>query len=252
MKISVVTAVRNNASVIRNALDSVLSQQHIDLEYIVVDGASTDGTLEIIQSYAQQIHHVISEPDLGVYDALNKGIAMATGDVIALLHSDDYYAHPFVLSQVAEAFLHHDCDAVYANLYYVSPRNNKRIVRIWSSGKYRENSFYMGWMPPHPAFFVKREMYLKYGNFNTQLRFSADYDLMLRFILKQQIQLYYIPKFLVIMRNGGASNRTLQNRFKANLEDRKAWHLNGLQASWLTLLLKPLRKIAQYTWRLKP
>lgn len=247
MKVSVITVVKNNVDVIDVAIHSVLSQKNVDIEYVIIDGNSSDGTWEKIQGYGNRIHKTIHEPDEGVYHALNKGIQLASGDIIALLHSDDFYAHPYALSIIVRAFENDNIDAVYSNLYYVSPKNTKRIVRVWSSGKFNKQSFSLGWMPPHPAFFVRRKVYEKYGLFRGDLKFSADYDLMLRFILKCNIRLAYIPKFLVVMRNGGASNRSLRNRIKANLEDRKAWRINEIKAHWFTLLLKPIRKIFQYT-----
>jgi glycosyltransferase involved in cell wall biosynthesis len=246
VKVSVITAVLSNRKYLPAAVDSVLGQTHPDIEYIVVDGGSNDGTVELIRSYGDRISRFISEPDEGVYFALNKGIAMATGDVIALLHSDDFYMNPNVISQVVDAFETYSCDAVYTNLYYVSINDPDKIVRIWDAGIYDNGSFYKGWMPPHPAFFVKREVYEKYGSFNTTLKSAADYELMLRFILKHDIRIHYIPKFFIKMRVGGKSNRSLGNRIWANLEDRKAWKINGLRPKFYTLLLKPFSKIFQY------
>jgi len=246
MKVSVITAVFSNQHFIHDAIDSVLSQKNVEIEYIIVDGGSKDGTVEVVLSYGKRINKFISEPDEGVYFALNKGISLATGDIIALLHSDDFYAHPYVLSQVVEAFQKTNCDAVYSNLYYVKGNNTNKIVRLWDSGVYKEDDFYLGWMPPHPAFFSKREVYTKYGSFNTILKSAADYELMLRLIFKNNIKLHYIPKFFVKMRTGGASNRSFLNRLKANIEDRKAWHINDLKPKWYTLLMKPLLKLFQY------
>ncbi len=246
MRVSVITAVFSNKAFVTDAIESVLTQKNVDIEYIIVDGGSKDGTVEIVKSYGSRIHKFISEPDEGVYFALNKGIEMATGDIIALLHSDDFYAHPFVLSQVVEAFEKTNCDAVYSNLYYVKSNNINKIIRLWDSGDYKENSFFEGWMPPHPAFFAKRSVYQNFGSFNTTLKSAADYELMLRLIFKNKISLQYLPKFFVKMRTGGASNRSLLNRIKANMEDRKAWQINGLQPKWYTLVLKPLIKLFQY------
>ena len=219
---------------------------HADIEYIIVDGGSTDGTIELVQSYGDKIDKFISEKDKGVYYALNKGIAMASGEVIALLHSDDFYVNRFVISQVVEAFEQQKCDAVYSNLYYVSINNKDKIIRTWNAGIYKPDSFYYGWMPPHPAFFAKREVYQQYGAFNTELKFAADYELMLRFILKHHIHICYLPKYFIKMRVGGASNRSIGNRLKANIEDRKAWKINQMKPRLFTLLLKPFSKIFQY------
>lgn len=246
MKVSVITAVYSNQAFIHDAINSVLSQKNVELEYIIVDGGSTDGTVEAVLSYGDSISKFISEPDEGVYFALNKGISLATGDIIALLHSDDFYAHPYVLSQVVQAFQDTNCDAVYSNLYYVKGSDTNKIVRLWDSGVYKRSDFYRGWMPPHPAFFSRREVYLNFGGFNTLLKSAADYELMLRLIFKNNIKLHYIPKFFVKMRTGGASNRSMMNRLKANIEDRKAWQINGIKPKWYTLLMKPLLKLFQY------
>lgn len=246
MKVSVITAVLSNRKYLSDAIESVLGQTHADIEYIIVDGGSTDGTIELVQSYGDKIDKFISEKDKGVYYALNKGIAMASGEVIALLHSDDFYVNRFVISQVVEAFEQQKCDAVYSNLYYVSNNNIDKIIRTWNAGIYKPDSFYHGWMPPHPAFFVKREVYQKYGAFNTELKFAADYELMMRFILKHDIHICYLPKYFIKMRVGGASNRSIGNRLKANIEDRKAWKINHMKPRLFTLLLKPFSKIFQY------
>ncbi len=246
MKVSVITAVLSNRRYLSDAIESVLGQTHADIEYIIVDGGSTDGTIELVQSYGDKIDKFISEKDKGVYYALNKGIAMASGEVIALLHSDDFYVNRFVISQVVEAFEQQKCDAVYSNLYYVSNNNKDKIIRTWNAGIYKQDSFYYGWMPPHPAFFAKREVYQKYGAFNTELKFAADYELMLRFILKRHIHICYLPKYFIKMRVGGASNRSMGNRLKANIEDRKAWKINQMKPRLFTLLLKPFSKIFQY------
>ena len=246
MKVSIITAVLSNRKYLSDAIESVLGQTHADIEYIIVDGGSTDGTIELVQSYGDKIDKFISEKDKGVYYALNKGIAMASGEVIALLHSDDFYVNRFVISQVVEAFEQQQCDAVYSNLYYVSNNNKDKIIRTWNAGIYKPDSFYYGWMPPHPAFFAKQEVYQKFGAFNTELKFAADYELMMRFILKHNIHICYLPKYFIKMRVGGASNRSMGNRLKANIEDRKAWKINQMKPRLFTLLLKPFSKIFQY------
>lgn len=246
MKVSVITVVYSNEAFIRDAIHSVLSQKGVEIEYIIVDGGSKDRTVERIREFGDQIHILISEPDEGVYYALNKGVSLATGDIIAFLHSDDFYSNPYVLSQVVEAFANTSCDALYSNLYYVDEKVSERIVRLWDSGTYQYGDFYKGWMPPHPAFFAKREVYQRYGFFNTDFKSSADYEFMLRVIHKEKIKVHYIPKFFVRMRTGGTSNRSLWNRLRANMEDRKAWKINGLTPKWYTLLLKPAIKLKQY------
>lgn len=246
-KVSIITVLLDNKKYIKDAIESVLSQDYKNIEYLIIDGDSKDGSVEIIESFKDKIHVFISEKDEGVYDALNKGISKASGDIIGLLHSDDFFDHPKVISNIVHEFLKEKVDAVYGDLRYIGNTEKSEIVRIWKAGSYKPNYFYKGWMPPHPTFYVRREVYQKFGSFNTQLKFAADYELMLRFILKHQITLSYIPEFLVKMRVGGASNRNLSNRIKANIEDRKAWKLVEIKPGFLTLVLKPLKKIFQYS-----
>ena len=246
MKISVITITYNSAATIGDTVRSVVEQDYADVEYIIVDGLSKDNTLEIVNKYKAKIAKVISEKDEGLYFAINKGIELATGDVIAILHSDDFFIDNKVLSRVAEKFRSTNADAVYGDLYYVNKDNTNRIVRKWKSGNYKQGMFLQGWMPPHPAFFAKRACYLKFGSFNTKLRSAADYEIMLRFIHKHKIKLAYLPEFLVKMRTGGQSNASVKNRVKANGEDRLAWKLNGLTPRFYTLTVKPLRKVFQY------
>jgi glycosyltransferase len=245
-KISIITVTYNSAATLEHTIQSVLLQDHADVEYIIVDGASTDDTLSVIRKYRHKIAHFVSEKDEGLYFALNKGIALATGDIIGILHADDFYTNDSVLTSVDGLMSAENADGFYADLYYVDSNNTDKIIRKWRSGKYREGKFLWGWMPPHPTFFVKKEVYQEYGMFNTKLRTSADYELMLRFIHKHKIKLAYLPEFIVKMRMGGQSNASMENRVKANKEDRKAWELNGVKPYFFTLALKPLRKIFQF------
>lgn len=246
IKISIITVCYNSQATIDDTIKSVVSQQYPNIEYIVIDGESKDKSVAIAQSYGKRISHLISEPDLGIYDAMNKGIALATGDIIGFINSDDFYADNYVINRVAEAFEVSNADAVYGDLDYVSDYNKFHIIREWRSGLYNAKNFYSGWMPPHPTFFAKTEVYRKFGGYNIKLKSSADYELMLRMCVKHNVSAYYIPNVLVKMRMGGQSNRSFKNRIKANLEDRKAWSVNGLSHPWYTLLLKPLRKIFQF------
>ncbi len=243
-QISIITVSFNSGSTINNCLDSVRDQGN-KVEHIIIDGGSTDGTLDILESYPH-IAKVISEPDLGIYDAMNKGIALATGDVIGILNSDDFYAGQDVLAKVARIFSKHTTESCYGDLVYVDPANISKITRIWKSGPFHKENFYWGWMPPHPTFFVRRKIYKKYGMFNINLGSAADYELMLRFLVKHSITMEYIPEVLVKMRSGGISNVSLKNRFKANRMDRYAWALNGLKPYPWTTFLKPLLKIRQF------
>lgn len=246
MRLSIITVCYNSADTLEHAIRSVLSQDFSDTEYIVVDGGSQDSSLEIINRYKDRIHTLVSEADQGIYDALNKGIALATGDVIGILHSDDFYSGTSVLSDVAALFRESHADAVYGDLQYVSKDNPDKIFRNWISGNYVHGQFLKGWMPPHPAFFAKRECFLKYGAFNTQFKTAADYELMLRFIHKHKIRLAYLPRVLVKMRVGGKSNVSLLNRLRANKEDRLAWQVNHLKPGLFTFLFKPLSKLKQF------
>lgn len=246
LKFSIITATKNSQATLSDTVDSVLCQKYPLIEYIVKDGISTDGTLKILAAYGNKINQVVSQKDQGIYDALNQGINLASGDIIGFLHSDDLYMHENVLNRIAEVFKKENCDAVYSDLYYVNREDKEKIFRKWKSGKYREGMFLEGWMPPHPTFFVKKEVYMKYGNFNTEFKTAADYELMLRFIHKHKIALTYLEEFTIKMRVGGQSNLSLENRIIANREDRKAWKVNGLKPRFYTLTWKPIRKIFQY------
>jgi glycosyltransferase involved in cell wall biosynthesis len=245
MKISVITATYNSAATVRDTLTSIRLQDYPDIEHIIVDGRSSDGTLEIVANFPH-IARIVSEKDKGIYDAMNKGIRLATGEVIGILNSDDIYIDRAVLSAVAQAFGDPAVMTVYADLQYVHPENLDKVKRTWITGPFRKNSFYYGWMPPHPTFFVRKEVYERIGLFNTDLRSAADYELMLRILLRYGVSTYYIPRVIVKMRAGGMSNASLRNRLLANREDRLAWKLNGLKPYFFTLYLKPLRKITQF------
>ncbi len=246
MKFSIITVTYNSAATLEDTIRSVAAQDFPGREHIIIDGGSTDGTLEIIGRYRVHISKFISEKDNGLYDAINKGIALAGGDVIAILHSDDFFEGPDVLSGYAALFDGGGCDAAYADLLYVKRDDTSHVVRRWKSGNYSRRSFLTGWMPPHPTFFVRSEVYQKYGAFNTVLKTSADYELMLRLLYRFEIKVCYLPRYTVRMRTGGTSNVTFGNRVRANKEDRRAWRLNGLQPKFYTLWLKPLRKLGQF------
>lgn len=245
MKVSIITITYNSGATLKDTIESVVNQSYGYIEYIIVDGKSTDNTLSIIESYKDKISKVISEKDKGLYDALNKGITLATGDLIGIIHSDDFYTDNFVIEKIINSIEENDSDAVYADLYYVDKVDTNKIFRKWKSGSYKHGMFLNGWMPPHPTFFAKRSVYEKFGSFNLSFVSAADYELMLRFIHKYKINISYLPEFIVKMRVGGKSNVTLNNRLRANKEDRKAWIVNGLIPKFYTLYLKPLRKIIQ-------
>ncbi|MBI4945708.1 MAG: glycosyltransferase [Bacteroidetes bacterium] len=246
MKISIITVCFNSADTIETTLQSVLNQDYGDIEYILVDGKSSDNTLSIIEKYKSRIAKIISEKDDGIYFAINKGISTATGDVVGILHADDFYADEKIISRVVKELSEKKTDSIYGDLQYVSRENPQKIIRNWRSGAYYPKLFLKGWMPPHPTFFVKRKCYEQFGAFNTLFSFSADYELMLRFLYKHKISTSYIPEVLVKMRTGGKSNVTFKNRIKANREDRLTWKINGLKPGKLTTILKPLSKLKQF------
>ena len=254
MRISVVTVCYNAAPTLADAVESVLGQlpdrqAPFDLEYIVVDGGSTDGTLNLLEPYRDRIATLISEPDRGLYDAMNKGINAATGDVVAILNADDVYASNEVLARVTALFKASDVEAVYGDLHYVAADDVSRVTRSWQAGTYRPGAFRRGWMPPHPTLFVRRACYDRWGLFSMALRSAADYELMLRFIHRHGMSLAYLPETLVLMRAGGVSNASLMHRIRAHREDWKAWRMNGFHPSLLTMLAKPLRKLPQFLSR---
>ena len=245
MKISVITICYNSAHSIKTAIDSVLAQTHPDVEYIVVDGKSKDNTVEIIQSYGSGITKFISEPDRGIYDALNKGITMASGDVIGFMHSDDLFASDNTLAKVSELFHKTGSDSIYGDLEYVYKEDTNKVLRYWKSGNFSIRNLKMGWMPPHPTFYVRRAVYQKYGTFNTDYKIAADYDTMLRFLGKFRISTSYLPEVMVKMRVGGASNRSLKNIIRKTKEDHKAIKDNDF-GNILTLFFKNIRKVTQF------
>ena len=245
MKISIITASFNSAKTIRDTLESVKSQDYDDIEHLVIDGLSTDETLNIVRQFPH-VSALVSEKDKGIYDAMNKGIRLATGDVIGILNSDDMYIDENVLKQVAEIFKNQNVDACYADLQYVDERDPNKLVRHWKSGSYKKHSFLYGWMPPHPTLFLRRRVYEKVGIFNLSLKTAADYELMLRVFVRHDFKIQYLPRVIVKMRNGGASNASFRRRLYANREDRLAWKINNLKPYFFTLYLKPIRKIFQF------
>ena len=244
MRVSVITVVYNNRDTIADAIESVCAQRGAEIELIVVDGASTDGTRDVLARYASKISLLVSEPDRGIYDALNKGISLATGDVIGFLHSDDVLADNEAIARVAVQFADASVDAVYGDLVYVRKDDPSRIVRTWTAGSYTPSRIARGWMPPHPTFYARRSVYERLGKFDTSFRIAADYDCMLRF-LKAGIRVAYIPHLQVRMRVGGASNKSLANIIKKSSEDFRALRRNNVGAV-VALLCKNLRKVPQF------
>ncbi|HEY4155349.1 MAG TPA: glycosyltransferase family 2 protein [Puia sp.] len=248
LSVSIITATYNSASTVEETMRSVSGQDYPFIEHIIVDGQSQDETLKIVRGFSHTAL-VVCEKDTGIYDAMNKGIRASRGDLVGILNSDDVYAHSGVISRIVEAFQDEKMQACYADLQYTHAQDTSRITRTWKSGHFQPGSFYWGWMPPHPTFFVRKSVYDRVGLFDTSLRSASDYEMMLRILLKYKMPAGYIPEVIVKMRTGGQSNASVRNRLRANQEDRMAWRLNGLHPYFFTLYLKPLRKIAQFIIR---
>jgi glycosyltransferase involved in cell wall biosynthesis len=246
MKISIITVVLNAESFIEHCIRSVISQSYSQVEYIIIDGGSTDSSLSIIRQFAGQIHIIRSEKDKGIYDAMNKGIALATGDVVGILNADDFFADEHVLAEVAAAFKNNDTDMVYGDLWFVDRVDSSRAVRKWISKPFDKVAMAWGWMPAHPTFYARRKMFNNYGFYNLKFNSSADYELMLRFMYLNKTKSFYLDRVLVKMRVGGMSNRSVYNRLRASFNDWKAMRRNGIPFAWLKIFIKPLRKINQY------
>ncbi|MEH6518309.1 MAG: glycosyltransferase family 2 protein [Halioglobus sp.] len=242
--ITLITPVWNNANTIGHCLRSI-KDQTTACRHILVDGGSTDGTLEIIQQQAPDTT-LISEPDQGMYDAINKGLELANGEIVGILNADDFYPSTDVLEKIDSAFADPKVDASYGDLLYVDREDTKKVIRSWRSGDYKPESFYAGWMPPHPTFYLRRRLYQQHGGYRLDLGTAADYELILRMLLKHHATAIYIPQVLVHMRNKGMSNASLSNRLKANRNDRQAWRVNGIRPRPWTLVAKPLGKIRQW------
>lgn len=245
MSISIITVSFNCRDTLKDTIESVMSQA-VAAEHIIIDGGSTDGTLEMLHGYGDKLAKVVSEPDEGIYDAMNKGIRLATGDVIGILNADDFYSHDEVLHKVLSVFSEKKVDSAYGDLEYVDPVQTSRVVRRWIAGTYQPGDFLLGWMPPHPTFFVRKTVYEKYGLYRPDFYSAGDYEMMVRLMFKHRISSAYIPEVLVRMRAGGVSNSSIRRRLEANREDRRAWKVNGIRAPFYTTILKPLRKVGQF------
>ena len=238
MKISIITITLNNASFINHCLDSVQNQKYDDIEHIIIDGASTDGTLSLLESKREQFKFLISEPDKGIYDALNKGIKVATGDIIGFLNADDFYASNNVLSGVASIFKENSyLDSCYADLVYVDQFDIAKNIRYWQSSKFVSGLFSKGWCPPHPTFFVRRSVYQRFGNFDLHYRIASDVELMMRFLEVQKINSRYIPELWIKMRLGGTTNKSFNNIVMQNKEVLHALKNHNLSVNWINFFV---------------
>lgn len=245
LQISVITAVFNRAATLGEALRSVRDQIGPGVEHIVIDGGSTDGSLDILNAHRAGIAKIVSEPDGGLYDALNKGIRESSGDVVGFLHADDQFASPLALARIASAFEDPAVSAVYGDLVYVKKNDVSRVVRYWRAGQYQRAQLSQGWMPPHPTFYVRRDVYSRFGTFDTRYRIAADYENMLRILWRGRVQATYIPEVLVRMRLGGVSNLSVFNMLHKSREDYAAMRQNGI-GGLQALLLKNVTKLPQF------
>ena len=246
MKISIITVVYNNVETIAQCAKSVIDQDYKDIEYIVVDGNSNDGTLDVINEFRDHISVLISEEDEGMYHAMNKGIHASNGDIIGILNADDFYSSDIIITKVIEKFDATNCDGLYADLVYVDRKNGKKQVRYFRAGK--QKSFLSGWHPPHPTFFVKKDIYKKFGLYNTSLKIAADFEMMMRLIEKEKIKLSYIDEIIVKMRTGGASNKSLMNIARTYSQNRKSFMLNNIKYPLFYPFIRYLSKVKQYLY----
>lgn len=237
MKVSIITVVWNNEETLKDAIDSVLKQRYKDIEYIIIDGASTDGTIDIVKSYGKKISKFLSEPDKGLYDAMNKGIKLATGDIVGILNSDDFYIDEFVIEKVVQIFKDKEVDSVYADLVFVKPDNLEKIVRYYDSSKYQPDKFKYALYPAHPTFFVKRKVYKKYGLFKIDYKVAADFDIIARFLYTHKVSYYYLNKTLVKMRLGGAST-TFGSLWINSIEQLRVCKENNIKTNIFKILIK--------------
>jgi len=244
IRVSLITVTYNAESTIERCIRSVIAQNYQNIEYIVIDGASTDSTIQIINRYAQNIKIVVSEPDKGMYDALNKGIKLATGDIVGILNADDYFASDDILTDVATVFMHSNTDVLYGNLDFVDV--NETIIRKWRTRAYKRGDFDWGWMPAHPTFYCRKSLFNSFGVYSLEHGTAADYELMLRFMHKTEINAYFLDKVMVKMQCGGMSNKNPVSRIKAWRFDLKAMRKNGIKFPLIALIMKPLRKMGQH------
>lgn len=248
MKVSIVTATYNCGKTLKASLDSLARQTYKKIQHVIVDGASTDETLQIIEEYIAKVDYevkLISEPDEGVYDALNKGIKLTTGDVVGLLHSDDLFANERVIERIVDVLSSNDYDGCYGDIVYVDREDTSKVVRYWKAGKYDRKKLRLGWMPPHPTCFLKKSVYEKFGLFDKSYKIAADYDFVIRILYKGGVRLAYIPEVITVMRSGGMSNKSVKNRILVFRENYMVMKKHGLPA-FRALLVRTLSRIPQF------
>lgn len=249
MKISIITVTYNSEATLKSCLISVLHQSYKNIEYVIIDGNSTDKTLELVKQHQLQFPQIefklLSEPDNGIYDALNKGVHLATGDVIGFVHSDDMLADNQIISTLANQFERENIDGVYGDLQYVDKNNIDKVIRYWKSRYFNIALLSKGWMPAHPTLFLKKTVYKKHGIFNLSYKISADYDFMLRILKDDSVKFAYLPKVITKMRIGGASNRSIKNIIQKTREDYLAVRSNNI-GGWYLIFLKNISKVRQF------
>ncbi|MBE7170998.1 MAG: glycosyltransferase [Williamsia sp.] len=245
MKVSIITTTFNSAATVASTLESVQSQTHPSIEHIIVDGASSDETLSIVRSFPH-VARLVSEPDKGLYDAINKGIRISTGDIIGILNSDDFFPDNRVVEKIVQAFDHPGTEAIIGDIAFIRPGNLKKVIRLYSAKKFSPAKFAYGYMPPHPSFYARKELYDTYGLYKQDYKIAADYELLMRFIYRHKISYRYINQVLVYMRTGGISNKSWRSRYVLNKEIIRACKENGVQTNMAVLSVKYINKIFEY------
>lgn len=247
MKVSIITICYNNEGGITDTIDSVLNQSYPEIEYIIIDGASKDETIPLIQMYGNKINKLVSEPDKGIYDAINKGIKLATGDIVGLIHAGDELYDDHVVEKIAEEFQRSNIEALYGHSKILSA-DGQKVIRINKSPEYSDSLFRKGWFPSHQSFYVKRILFYKYGFYNDKFRIAADYDLLLRFLYVEKIKVSLLDTYIVKFKLGGTSTKNLQSILEGNKECMYAWKKNGLKIPIYTFPMKLLRKGRQFLY----
>ena len=246
IKVSIITVSFNSVATIPDTINSVVNQSYPNIEYIIIDGASSDGTRDVINSYGQKITKFTSESDNGIYDALNKGIKLASGDIVGILNSDDFFYNSMVIEKIVKAFIDNRIDAVIGDVQFVDPVQTSKVVRYYSSKKFNLSKFRFGFMPPHPSFYVKRELFEKLGYYKTDYKIAADYELLLRFLSIHGIKCKYLGIPFVSMRTGGVSNKSISSNITLNKEIARACRENGLRTNYLFIYSKYITKVFEF------
>jgi glycosyltransferase involved in cell wall biosynthesis len=244
LKISIITVCFNAGKTIEKTIQSVLSQTYENIEYIIIDGMSKDNTLEIINRYRHKMAQLVSEKDQGMYDALNKGITLATGDIVGILNADDVFASNNIVTEIGNSFKNSDADAIIADVAFINKGGN--IIRSYSSKHWNPNKFVWGFMPPHPSFYCKRALFSRLGYYRSDFQIAADYELLIRFIYKSKIKYIYLPLLMVLMNVGGKSTNGIKSNIVINKEIKYACELNGLKTNYLKLYSKYFIKISEF------